>query len=245
MEKMKILVTGGAGFIGSQVVKKLLGDNYEVVVYDSLVNGHREFVPEKAKFVKGDLYDMNLLESVFNENNFDAVMHFAGFTSMGESVENPMKYFKNNIVNGLNILNVCVKNGVKKFIFSSSAGVYGTPENLPITESENRKPENPYGETKLIFENFLKSYDKAYGLKSVCLRYFNASGADRNLEIGEDHTPETHLIPLILDVALGRRDSINIFGTDYDTKDGPCIRDYVHVEDLANAHIKALEKIKR
>lgn len=240
----KVLVTGGAGYIGSHIVRKLLRSGYEVVVYDSLVYGHRDAIPENVNFVKGDLADKVLLEKTFVENSFDAVMHFAGFAYVGESVENPKKYFENNVVNGLNLLNSCVRHNVKKFIFSSSCSVYGTPISLPITENEKKSPESPYGETKLIFEKFLNWYDTAYGLKYVSLRYFNAAGADDSGIIGEHHDPETHLIPLVLDVAIGKRDNIKIFGIDYDTKDGTCIRDYIHVNDLADIHIKSLENLE-
>jgi len=239
----KVLVTGGAGYIGSHVVKELLRKDYEVVVYDSLVEGHREFVPEGVGFVEGCLSDEMLLDKTFSENNFDSVMHFAAFTSVEESVRNPKKFHDNNVMNGMNLLNACLRHNVMRFIFSSSAGVYGIPENLPVEEDCDKNPVNPYGETKLVFEKLLESYDKSCGLKSVSLRYFNASGADDSLEIGEDHKPETHLIPLVLDAASGRRENIHVFGTDYNTHDGTCIRDYVHVSDLADVHILALENL--
>ena len=240
----KILVTGGAGYIGSHIVRRLLEEGHEVMVYDNLVYGHREAVPGSVGFIKGDLSDIKLLDKTFLENDFYAVMHFAAFAFVGESVENPKKYFENNVVSGLNLLNACVKHGVKKFIFSSSCAVYGTPLVLPISEKEKKSPESPYGESKLIFERFLKWYDLAYGLKYVSLRYFNAAGADDSGEIGEHHDPETHLIPLVLDVAVGRRDNIKVFGTDYNTNDGTCIRDYIHVNDLAEVHVKSLENLK-
>jgi len=241
---MKVLVTGGAGFIGSHTTRKLVNSGHEVVVFDNLVYGHREFVPPKAVFIEGDLSDKELLEKVFSENKIDAVMHFAAYAFAGESVEKPEKYFTNNIVYGLNLLNVCAKNDVKKFIFSSSCSVYGTPDKLPVSEGEKKDPESPYGETKLIFEKFLKWYHKIHGLDFISLRYFNAAGADESLEIGEHHEPETHLIPLIFDVALGKRQNLRIYGTDYGTKDGTCVRDYIHVNDLADAHIVALENVK-
>ena len=241
---MNILVTGGAGYIGSHVVRKLLKKGYDVIIYDNLIHGHEYAIPENAKFIKGDLADTDLLEKIFNENKIDAVMHFAAYASVGESVVNPKKYFQNNIINGINLLNKCQEHGIRKFIFSSSCAIFGTPTKLPITESETKKPENPYGETKLIFESILKRYDHAYGLKHINLRYFNASGADESGEIGEDHDPETHLIPLIFDVAIGKKSEIKIFGSDYNTPDGTCIRDYVHVNDLANVHVLALESLK-
>lgn len=240
---MKILVTGGAGYIGSHVVRKLLQANHDVIIYDNLSRGHKESVPKEATFVKGDLADKNALEKLFLENRIDAVMHFAAFAYVGESVKEPEKYFKNNVEYGLNLLDACARHGVKKFIFSSSCAVYGTPEKLPITEDSRKHPESPYGETKMIFENHLTNYDKKHGLKFVALRYFNAAGADDSGQIGEHHDPEPHLIPLVLDVALGKRKSIAIFGKDYPTKDGTCIRDYVHVNDLADAHLLALEKL--
>jgi UDP-glucose 4-epimerase len=240
---MKIFVTGGAGYIGSHAVRRLLGAGHEVVVFDNLIYGHRESVPESVRFVEGELSDKKLLERTFEENEFDAVMHFAGFAYVGESVEKPGKYFWNNVVSGLNLLDACVKYNVKKFIFSSSCAVYGTPLKLPIVEDEKKDPESPYGETKFVFENFLRWYDKAHGLKYVSLRYFNAAGADESGEIGEDHDPETHLIPLVLDAALGRRGEIKIFGTDYETPDGTCVRDYIHVNDLADVHVLALDKL--
>ncbi len=241
----KVLVTGGAGYIGSHVIRKLLSDGFEVVVYDNLIYGHRGAVPENAIFIEGDLSDLELLEKTFSEHSFDSVVHFAGFTYVGESVKEPKKYFENNVVSGLNLLNACVKHGVKKFIFSSSCSVYGNPDSLPLVEEEKKSPESPYGESKLIFEKFLKWYDGAYGLKYVSLRYFNAAGADESGEIGEDHDPETHLIPLILDVALGKRENIKIFGTDYDTNDGTCIRDYIHVNDLAEIHVLSLKDLDK
>ncbi|HLD02802.1 MAG TPA: UDP-glucose 4-epimerase GalE [Candidatus Nanoarchaeia archaeon] len=240
---MKVLVTGGAGYIGSHVVRRLLQKNHEVIMLDNLSRGHIESVPKEAVFIKGDLADKKVLEKLFSEYKIDAVMHFAAFAYVGESIKEPKKYFKNNVENGLNLLDACARHGVKKFIFSSSCAVYGTPENLPITEDSKKHPESPYGETKMIFENHLADYDRKHGLKFISLRYFNAAGADDSGEIGEHHDPETHLIPLVLGVALGKRENIAIFGKDYPTNDGTCMRDYVHVNDLADAHLLALENL--
>ncbi|MFC1741099.1 UDP-glucose 4-epimerase GalE [Nanoarchaeota archaeon] len=237
----KILVTGGAGYIGSNCAHKLVKAGYDVLVYDNLVYGHKKALPETATFIEGDLSDIKKLEVVFKEHKIDAVMHFAAYTYVGESVENPRKYFQNNYMNGFNLLNVMLDHGVKNIIFSSTCAIFGQPEKVPITEDLPKAPINPYGLAKLMFENTLSWYDQAYGLKSICLRYFNAAGADFN--IGEDHDPETHLIPLVLQVALGKRQNIKIFGTDYPTKDGTCVRDYIHISDLSEAHILALRKL--
>lgn len=236
-----IFVTGGAGYIGSHVVKKLVKSGHDVLVYDNLSKGHKESVNKKALFIKGDLSDKSKLNSVFEKYKIDSVMHFAGFIEAGESMIKPKKYFANNVVNGINLLDVMVKNNVKKIIYSSSAGVYGNPERIPVKEEDETKPVNVYGETKLMFENKLKWYDKIHNLKFTALRYFNAAGSDG--ELGEDHNPETHLIPLILKAALNDS-KIKIFGTDYPTKDGTCIRDYIYVVDLADAHILALKNLK-
>ncbi len=238
---MKILVTGGAGYIGSHAVRRLLQYNYKVVVYDNLVNGHKESLPAEAELVVGDLNDKEKLDKLFKEHEFDAVMHFAGFIEVGESMKNPAKYYKNNVVNTLNLLEAMVNNNVKKIIFSSTAALFGYPDEIPIKEETKKEPVNVYGRTKLMTEQMLKDFDAAYGLKFIALRYFNASGAD--FGIGEDHNPETHLIPIILQVAMGKRKAIKIFGTDYLTKDGTCIRDYIHVTDLINAHVLALKKL--
>ncbi len=235
-----ILVVGGAGYIGSHINKLLNEKGYNTIVYDNLIYGHKEFV-KWGEFVLGDIEDKEQLELVFKNFDIKAVMHFSAFLFVGESVKNPSKYYKNNVVNTLNLLDVMIKNNCKKFIFSSTAATYGMPEYTPIDENHNTKPINPYGESKLMVEKILQDYDKAYDLKSVCLRYFNASGASPDGDIGEWHTPETHLIPLVLDAAIGKREDIKIFGTDYDTNDGTCIRDYIHVYDLASAHILALE----
>ncbi len=238
---VRVLVTGGAGYIGSHLVRFLLEKGYEVVVIDNLCKGHSWAVPDNVKFYKINLGDTKGLEEIFLENNIDAVMHLAGFIEVGESMLYPEKFYVNNVLNTLNLLNVMLKFNVKKIIFSSSAAIFGIPNSVPISEDAEKKPINVYGKTKLIVENILDDYDYAYDLKSVCLRYFNACGAGYNL--GEDHSLETHLIPLILKVALGEKAFIRIFGIDYDTKDRTCVRDYVHVLDLAEAHILALEKL--
>jgi UDP-glucose 4-epimerase len=235
----KILVTGGAGYIGSNCVKFLQKSGYAPIVLDNLIYGHKESISPEVKFIEGDLSNKNLLNEIFKKQNIDAVIHFAAYTYVGESVKNPKKYFENNYVNGLNLLNTMVKNNVKKIVFSSSCAIFGEPNQIPISENMEKKPINPYGLTKKMFEDTLDYYDKAYNLKSICLRYFNAAGAD--FGIGEDHNPETHLIPLILQTLLGKRKNIKIFGTDYNTKDGTCIRDYIHISDLSKAHILALD----
>ncbi|MBI2667976.1 UDP-glucose 4-epimerase GalE [Candidatus Woesearchaeota archaeon] len=237
---MKILVIGGAGYIGSHAVKELV-NSHDIVVYDNLDTGHKEFVDKKAVFVQGDLSDNEKLNNVFNEYNIDAVMHFANYASVAESVKYPDRYFNNNVVNGLNLLNAMIKNDVKKIIFSSSCAIYGIPNEIPISESSKLNPINPYGETKLMFERILRYFDTAYGLKSISLRYFNVAGASPDLIIGEKHENETHLIPLIFDTILGKKDHVKIYGDDYDTYDGTCIRDYIHVLDIAKAHSMALE----
>lgn len=239
-----ILVVGGAGYIGSHAVKMLQGRGDTVFVLDNLVKGHRKSV-RGAKFIKGDLGDARKLDKLFTQNKIDAVMHFAAFTEVGESVQNPSKYYQNNIAKVLNLLDSMVKNKVRYFIFSSSAATFGEPKTNKIDESHPQNPINPYGYTKLMTEQILKDYDTAYGLKSGVLRYFNAAGADDGGRIGESHTPESHLIPLILQTALGKRESIKIFGADYPTKDGTCVRDFVHVNDLSRAHLLALDKMMR
>lgn len=237
---MTILVAGGAGYIGSHVCKMLAKEGFDVLVYDNLSKGYKTFV-KWGKFIEGDIGDRKKLEEVFESNKIEAVMHFCGFIEVGESVNNPHKYYINNVVNTLYLLEIMLKHKVNNFIFSSSAAVYGMPEKIPIDETAPTFPINPYGKTKLMVENILDDYHNAYGLNSVCFRYFNAAGADPDGEIGEAHNPETHLIPLVLDAAMGRRDSVKIYGTDYDTKDGTCIRDYIHVNDLAKAHILGLK----
>ncbi|MDP3484326.1 MAG: UDP-glucose 4-epimerase GalE [Methanobacteriaceae archaeon] len=235
-----ILIVGGAGYIGSHVNKVLHENGEETLVLDNLSYGHEEFV-KWGKFVKGDLSNTELLADIFKKYSIDAVMHFAAFTYVGESVEDPQKYYVNNLKNTLNLLAVMKEFNVNKFIFSSTCAVYGEPQKLPLTEDHPLNPMSPYGNSKLMVEKILEDYSKAYDLNYVSLRYFNAAGADPLSEIGEWHNPETHLIPLILDAASGRRESVNIYGTDYPTPDGTCIRDYIHVLDLAQAHYKALK----
>ncbi len=239
---MKILVCGGAGYIGSHTVKELLEKGYEVIVADSLETGHQKAVDKRAPLYVGNLMDGAFLDKVFTENKVDAVIDFAAYSLVGESVTQPGKYFENNICGTLSLLKKMGEYGVKYIVFSSTAATYGEPENIPILESDRTVPTNPYGESKLIVEKILRWFDEAYGLKYSALRYFNAAGAHESGEIGEDHAPETHLIPIILQVALEKREFIGIFGEDYPTEDGTCVRDYIHVTDLADAHILALEK---
>lgn len=235
---MKIMVVGGAGYIGSVTVEQLLKAGHEVVVFDSLLKGHREAVPPEATFFQGDMANQADLTRAFETHPVDAVMHFAALSLVGESVSHPSKYFINNVANGLKLLDTMLEYGVKKLVFSSTAAVYGEPTEWPIHEDFPHNPTNPYGESKLAFEKVLKWYEAAYGLRFATLRYFNAAGA--TARVGEDHEPETHLIPLVLQVAQGKRASISMFGDDYPTPDGTCVRDYIHVVDLADAHIRAL-----
>lgn len=239
---MQILVVGGAGYIGSHMVKMLCANGHDVITFDNLVAGFRDAVVG-GTFIAGDLNDPHAINQVFESNNIDAVMHFASHIQVGESIQDPAKYYENNVTNTLNLLNAMVQHRVQTFIFSSTAAIFGEPEYVPIDEQHPKSPINPYGMTKLMIEHILKDYDRAYNLKSVCLRYFNAAGADPEGELGERHQPETHLIPLILQAASGRRDSIKVFGTDYDTADGTCIRDYIHIVDLCQAHYLALEQL--
>lgn len=233
-----ILVTGGAGYIGTHTVRELIAQGYNVVIFDNLVYGHKEFVPENVEFIEGDLADQHKLNLLFDHYEFCAVVHFAAYAYVGESIKEPAKYFNNNITNGLKLLNVMLNHKVTKMIFSSSCSVYGIPSKIPITESMPRNPVNPYGLSKMIFERILESYDTAYGLKSISLRYFNAAGAMPDASLGEWHEPETHAIPLMLRrISKG---SFKVFGDDYPTRDGSCIRDYIHVCDLADAHVVAL-----
>jgi len=234
-----ILITGGAGYIGSHTLLSVVDAGHEPVTVDNLFYGHRQAVLE-GHFVHADLGDKEALSRLFETFPIDAVIHFAAFCYVGESVESPEKYFSNNLVNGLNLLDAMLEAGVDKIIFSSSCAVYGAPEEIPIPEIHPKNPINPYGMTKLFFEQILSTYNSAHGLKYVSLRYFNAAGADPKARIGESHDPETHLIPLVLQTALGNRDEVKIFGTTYPTPDGTCIRDYVHVCDLAEAHVLAL-----
>jgi len=235
-----ILITGGAGYIGSHANKELWKRGYETLVFDNLIYGHRPFA-KWGEFVLGDLEDLDQLRLVFKTYPIKAVMHFAAFTYVGESVEDPQKYYANNLKNTLNLLQVMLEFEVPYFIFSSTCATYGVPQEIPIPEDHPQDPINPYGRCKFMVEKALEDYSRAYGLKYISLRYFNAAGADPDCEVGEWHEPETHLIPLVLDVALGQSEAIKIFGTDYPTEDGTCIRDFIHVTDLAEAHILALE----
>ncbi len=237
---MNILVTGGAGYIGSHVAKNLTTAGHRVIIFDNLIRGHREAVLS-AKFVEGDLADRELLDRVMQDEQIEAVIHLAAHSLVGESMEKPGKYYENNVSNGLNLLEAMINNDVRNIVFSSTAAVYGEPEEVPITETHPTNPGNTYGESKLFFEKMLKRYDQIHDLKYVSLRYFNAAGADASGRIGEAHDPETHLIPIVLQKALGLREKLYIFGDDYPTKDGTCMRDYIHVEDLAAAHILAVE----
>jgi UDP-glucose 4-epimerase len=241
---MAILVTGGAGYIGSHTVVELLGQGEEVVVVDNLQTGHLPAV-KGATYYQVDLRDAKALSEVFSKHTIEAVIHFAASSLVGESVEKPLMYYENNLLASHSLVSVMVEHGVKKIVFSSTAATYGEPKEVPISEESETSPTNPYGETKLAMEKMFRWCDGAYGLKSISLRYFNAAGAHPDGIIGEDHTPETHLIPIILQVALGQREHIGIYGDDYPTEDGTCIRDYIHVMDLANAHWLALEYLRK
>lgn len=241
---MSILVLGGAGYIGSHAVDQLISKGYEVVVVDNLLTGHRNAVSGKATFYEGDVRDKDFLTNVFETEKIEGVIHFAASSLVGESVEKPLMYFNNNVYGMQVLLEVMEEHDVKNIVFSSTAATYGEPKESPITENTPTNPKNPYGESKLMMEKMMKWCDGAYGMKYVALRYFNVAGAKGDASIGEDHTPETHLVPIILQVALGQREALSIFGDDYDTPDGTCIRDYVHVEDLIAAHILALEYLK-
>ena len=235
---MKLLVTGGAGYVGGHAVRALLDAGHEAVVFDNLVYGHAETVP--CELVVGDLSDREALDRVLSGRQFDAVLHFAAYAYVGESVVDPAKYWRNNVSAGIELLDAMRRHHVDRIVFSSTCATYGYPDTVPVTEDESKKPESPYGESKLAFERVLASYAHAYDLRSVSLRYFNAAGARPDGTLGEEHEPEAHLIPLVLRVAAGRAPSIKIFGTDYPTPDGTCIRDYIHVDDLASAHLLAL-----
>ncbi len=237
-----ILVAGGAGYIGSHTVKHLLKNNYNVIVLDNLSSGHKEAVLTK-NFEHVDLSDKVALDKVFKKYKIDAVIHFAAYTYVGESVLNPKKYYWNNVVNTLNLLDTMIENNVKNIVFSSTCATYGNPKYAPIDEKHPQNPISPYGKTKFMIEQIMVDYKTAYGLKYTALRYFNASGADSEGELGESHNPETHLIPLVLKAIKGEIPEITVFGTDYDTPDGTCIRDYIHVDDLAQAHMLAAEKL--
>jgi UDP-glucose 4-epimerase len=237
---MKVFVTGGAGYIGSICVEELLNDGHQVVVFDNLTEGHRSAVDPRAEFIQGDLADREGLQKILAQAKAEAVMHFGANALVGESMVNPSKYFRNNVANGVNLLDAMVAAGVKKIIFSSTCASYGNPDRVPITEDHALRPLNPYGVSKVMFEQMLKWYETAYGMKHVILRYFNAAGCTE--KYGEHHRVETHLIPNVLMVALGKKPHLEIFGTDYETPDGTCIRDYIHIVDLAQAHILALKK---
>lgn len=240
--KKRILVTGGAGYIGSHTCKALANAGYTPVTYDNLINGH-EWAVKWGPLERGDILDRKRLDEVFLAYRPEAVIHFAAYAYVGESVEEPAKYYNNNLVGTLSLLETMRVHGVDTLVFSSSCAVYGIPQILPIMEEHPYQPISPYGRSKYMIEQVLEDFDKAYDLLSISLRYFNAAGADPETEIGEVHKPETHLIPIIMDVALGRRANVEIYGTDYETPDGTCIRDYVHVTDLAQAHLLALEKL--
>jgi len=239
---MKILVVGGAGYIGSHMVKMLHDSGSQVITFDNLSSGFRDAVLG-GEFVQGDLADISAIDKVFQQYEPEAVMHFASYIQVGESVQHPDKYYLNNFTNTLNLLNAMVKHDVKNFIFSSTAAVFGEPEYIPIDEAHPKAPLNPYGRSKWMVEQVLADYEHAYGLKSVCLRYFNAAGADPSALLGERHEPETHLIPLVLQAISGKRPHISVFGRDYDTPDGTCIRDYIHIVDLCSAHLLALKQL--
>jgi UDP-glucose-4-epimerase GalE len=239
---MRILITGGAGYIGSHAVKLFLGRGHDVWVYDNLLMGHRQAVPTE-RLIVGDLKEVQRLDHVMVERRIEAVVHFAAFSFVGESVHEPAKYYQNNLVNTLNLMECARQNRVGRFVFSSTAATFGVPERMPITEATPQAPINPYGASKLAVERALGDYARAYGWGYAALRYFNAAGAAADGTIGEDHDPETHLIPLVIYAATGKRPHIEVFGSDYATPDGTCVRDYIHVEDLAEAHLLALEKL--
>ncbi|NLX55989.1 MAG: UDP-glucose 4-epimerase GalE [Planctomycetaceae bacterium] len=240
---MRVLVTGGAGYIGSHAVRLLLRAGHDVWVYDNLSRGHRAAVPE-GRLIEGDLVDRPRLEQALGTHRIEAVMHFAAFALVGESVADPALYYANNVVSTLALLDALRATGITRIVFSSTTATYGVPQRIPITEDESRQPINPYGFTKLVIERALEDYSHAYGLGFAALRYFNAAGAAPAGDLGEDHHPESHLIPIVLQVALGQRSHVTIFGDDYPTADGTCIRDYIHVDDLGAAHVRALEKVE-
>lgn len=235
---MKIFVTGGAGYIGSICAELMLNEGHAISIFDNLSEGHRAAIDPRADFVEGDLQDRQSIESALAKSRPDAVMHFAANALVGESMQNPSKYFRNNIAHGLNLLDAMIASDVRRFVFSSTCAIFGPPERVPIDETMPMRPINPYGESKLVFEKILRWYDQIHGLRFVSLRYFNAAGASE--KFGEDHRCETHLIPNVLKIALGQKPAVEVYGTDYETPDGTCIRDYIHIVDLARAHILAL-----
>ncbi len=236
---MKVFLTGGAGYIGSVATELLLNDGFDVTVFDSLERGHRSAVDERARLIEGDLRDSDTVHAAMQDVRPDAIMHFAAYALVGESMSEPEAYYRNNVIGGLNLAEAALRADVPRFVFSSTCATYGQPEKVPIVEDTPQKPENPYGESKLALEKALNWYSDCHGLNTTFFRYFNACGATQ--KFGEDHDPESHLIPIILQVALGQRDKISIFGDDYDTPDGTCIRDYIHIVDLARAHVLALK----
>ncbi len=240
---MKVLVTGGAGYIGSHMVDMLIRGGYEVVIYDSLVTGHRSAIHPQATFVEGDLLDQPKVQQLFKDHQFDGIFHFASYIVVPESMVKPFKYLRDNYLAAANLLEAAAEHGVKRFILSSTAALFDKPETMPIKETERVQPGSPYGESKAMIERLLYWMDQIYGLKYCCLRYFNAAGAHPDGHIGEDHQPESHLIPIVLQVALGQREFVTIFGDDYPTDDGTAVRDYVHIYDLATAHILAFEAL--
>ncbi|MEM8505226.1 MAG: UDP-glucose 4-epimerase GalE [Cyanobacteria bacterium P01_D01_bin.1] len=238
-----VLVTGGGGYIGSHTVKALQHAGYSVVVLDNLVYGHRDLVENvlKTQLIEGDICDRPLLDQIFSTYQIAAVVHFAAYAYVGESTVDPAKYYANNVVGTLTLLQAMISANIDKLVFSSTCAIYGVPDSLPVIETHPKSPVNPYGRSKLVVEQMLDDFDCAYGLSSICFRYFNAAGADPSGQLGEDHTPETHLVPLVLEAAANQRRAISIFGTDYPTADGTCIRDYIHVSDLAHAHVLGLD----
>ncbi|HQN74873.1 MAG TPA: UDP-glucose 4-epimerase GalE, partial [Bacillota bacterium] len=242
---MNILVLGGAGYIGSHFVKKALEANNQIIVIDNLSTGHKKSLPQNIKFYQGDVRDEKFIDNVFKKEKIDACVHFCAFSLVGESMKDPLKYFDNNVIGAIRLVEAMAKHNIKKIVFSSTAAVYGSHDKMPITEDYSTEPTNPYGESKLFMEKIFKWSDLAYGIKYVSLRYFNVAGAASDGTIGEVHNPETHLIPIVLEVPLNKRDKLTIFGDDYKTKDGTCVRDYIHVEDLTEAHLLALDYLNK